>query len=218
MTDIPSSQSPGLNDSTELRVERLTCSYGHHTVVHDVTLEVPRGTCAALVGESGAGKSTIARVITGMQKPDSGRVFVAGRDISQNRQISVSRHGEDLGPRWARRPAVQMIFQDPISSLNPARALVDIVAEPYEINSDMPCDERRRRAHTLLEQVGIDADTYADARPGEISGGQAQRVAIARVIAGAPDLLICDEPVSSLTYQCRLWYSTCSRTYVTKKV
>ena len=83
MTDIPSSQSPGLNDSTELRVERLTCSYGHHTVVHDVTLEVPRGTCAALVGESGAGKSTIARVITGMQKPDSGRVFVAGREIGR---------------------------------------------------------------------------------------------------------------------------------------
>ena len=183
-----------VQDAPALQVEHVACSYGKLEVLHDISLTVPRGSCAALVGESGSGKSTIAKTVMGMKRPTRGTVRIDGKPAGARRQ-GPGAHGRD---RWTERPRVHMVFQDPISSLNPRRPILDVVAEPYTIAGHLTPDERRERARALLERVDIDPDAFGEAKAGELSGGQAQRVAIARAIAAAPELLICDEPVSSL--------------------
>ncbi len=138
--------------------------------VDDVSFELARGETLALVGESGCGKSTIARLIVGLYPPTEGRVEFRGKRM-------------------------QMIFQDPYASLNPRWRVRDVVAEPIKVLR-IPVDPARRVAE-LLTQVGLspeDGDKY----PHEFSGGQRQRISIARALAGEPDLLVCDEPTSAL--------------------
>lgn len=160
-----------------LDVRDLVVGYGNRTVLHGVSLTVPRGGCVGLVGESGSGKSTFARTVLGLKAPTSGTVTVA-EDNSQH--------------------PVQMVFQDPVSSLNPHRRVIDIVAEPRTISGVGTRAQRRAAARELLARVGLAPDRFGEVKPSDLSGGQAQRVAIARALMAEPSLLLCDEPVSSL--------------------
>ncbi|MCL5777176.1 ABC transporter ATP-binding protein [Limibaculum sp. FT325] len=147
--------------------------------VDDVTFAVPRGGCLALVGESGCGKSTVARLVTGLYRPTSGTVaFAPGRD------------GAPL--------AAQMIFQDPYASLNPRWRVGDIVAEPIrELRLRETEADVTDRVADLLRTVGLSPDDMAKF-PHEFSGGQRQRISIARALASEPEFLVCDEPTSAL--------------------
>ena len=156
--------------------------------VSGVTFQVRKGETLGLVGESGCGKSTTGKALVQVQPATSGSVTYRGRDLT-----SVSR--SDLRRL---RTKIQMIFQDPISSLNPRRRIRDIVAEPLTIWGRGTKEERAERVRSMLEAVGIDPDNAGDRHPGEFSGGQCQRISIARALMADPDLLICDEPVSAL--------------------
>jgi peptide/nickel transport system ATP-binding protein len=140
--------------------------------VDRVDLEVERGETLALVGESGCGKSTVARLIVGLYTPTEGRVEYHGRRM-------------------------QMIFQDPYASLNPRWRVRDIVAEPIRVLNLQSLTSIEKRVEELLVQVGLSPDD-AERYPHEFSGGQRQRISIARALAGEPDLLLCDEPTSAL--------------------
>ena len=155
--------------------------------VSDVSFDVARGETLGLVGESGCGKSTLGRAIMQLYRPNSGAVVLDGEDLTQLSEGQLRR----LGPR------MQMIFQDPISSLNPRRRVADVVAEPLRIWRDAVPD-RDEAVRTVLEAVGLDPDLVYKRRPHEFSGGQCQRISIARALVLRPDVLICDEPVSSL--------------------
>ncbi|MCU1461380.1 MAG: transporter protein [Acidimicrobiales bacterium] len=172
-----------------LRVEHLVVEFptkgGRVQAVSDVSFDVAKGETLGLVGESGCGKSTTGRAVMQLPRPRSGRVALEGTELTS------------LSPEELRemRPKMQLIFQDPISSLNPRRVVVDIVAEPLAI---WGIEENRRfRVNHLLETVGLDTDTAAR-RPHQLSGGQCQRVSIARALVMDPQVLICDEPVSAL--------------------
>ncbi len=156
--------------------------------VSGVSFQVRKGETLGLVGESGCGKSTTGRTLVQVQRPTSGSVTYLGRDLGR------------LSGRELRqvRTKIQMIFQDPISSLNPRRRVKDIVAEPLVIWKRGTQEEREEKVREMLEAVGIDPDTAGDRRPQEFSGGQCQRISIARALMAEPDLLICDEPVSAL--------------------
>jgi oligopeptide/dipeptide ABC transporter ATP-binding protein len=156
--------------------------------VDGVSLSIARGETLALVGESGCGKSTIARAIMGLVPPTSGEIRFDGAVLPP------------LGVR-ARRPfysKLQMIFQDPDASLNPRLTIFASIAEPIEITlSSLGREEREARVLSLLTEVGLDA-ALRDRYPHELSGGQRQRVCIARALAVRPELLVCDEAVSAL--------------------
>jgi peptide/nickel transport system ATP-binding protein len=177
------------NDDIILRVERLVVEFptkgGRLQAVSDVSFDVARGETLGLVGESGCGKSTTGRAMMQLPKPKSGSVTFEGTELT-------SMPAETLR---ALRPKMQLIFQDPISSLNPRRVVVDIVAEPLAIWG--VTEDRRFRVNQLLETVGLDTDA-ASRRPHQLSGGQCQRVSIARALVMDPQVLICDEPVSAL--------------------
>ncbi|MDO9475308.1 MAG: ATP-binding cassette domain-containing protein [Pseudohongiella sp.] len=176
-------------DDIVLRLEHLVVNFqvGKQTVqaVSDVSLDVALGETLGLVGESGCGKSTVGRAIMQLPPPSAGRVLFKGQDLS-------NMSGEALRQT---RTGLQMIFQDPISSLNPRRKVRDIVAEGLQIWRRPNQDARVRE---VMEAVGLDPDTVADRRPHQFSGGQCQRICIARSLALDPDVLICDEPVSAL--------------------
>ena len=140
--------------------------------VDRVSLEVRRGETVALVGESGCGKSTVARLIVGLYRPTEGTVEYRGKRM-------------------------QMIFQDPYASLNPRWRVRDIVAEPLQFIDSSGKENVKERVAKLLVQVGLSPDD-GDKYPHEFSGGQRQRISIARALAGEPDLLVCDEPTSAL--------------------
>jgi peptide/nickel transport system ATP-binding protein len=176
--------------ATILRVEHLVVEFpaGRNAKVHavsDVSFDVADGETLGLVGESGCGKSTAARAIVQLPRPTGGSVHLGGRDLTRLA-------GAEL--RRARRE-IQLIFQDPISSLNPRRRVVDLVGEPLVIAGIT--EGRRHRVNEVLEAVALSPDT-ADARPHQLSGGQCQRVSIARALIQDPKVIICDEPVSSL--------------------
>ena len=156
--------------------------------VSGVTFQVREGETLGLVGESGCGKSTTGRTLVQVQAATSGEIIYQGSDLNGMR-------GKQLRQL---RTKIQMIFQDPISSLNPRRRVKDIVAEPLVIWKRGTKEERATKVRAMLEAVGIDPDAAGDRRPGEFSGGQCQRISIARALMADPDLLICDEPVSAL--------------------
>jgi oligopeptide/dipeptide ABC transporter ATP-binding protein len=155
--------------------------------VDGVSLELQAGETLALVGESGCGKSTLARAIVGLEAPSSGSVHFRGAPL------------EPL-PKRSRRALsrlIQMVFQDPDASLSPRRTIRDTVGEPFDLHERLDRSERERRVQKLLGDVGLDG-ALASRYPHELSGGQKQRVCIARALAMGPELLVCDEAVSSL--------------------
>jgi ABC-type glutathione transport system ATPase component len=155
--------------------------------VQDVSIAIEPGQTHGLVGESGSGKSTTGRILLRLVEPDAGSALFRGHDL-------FALKGAELR---AMRRHVQLIYQDPFSSVDPRFRVRDIVAEPWFIHGLYDGRQRRRRANELLERVGIDP-ALGDRRPASFSGGQLQRVGIARALALEPELIICDEPVSAL--------------------
>jgi len=157
--------------------------------VDNVSFTVKQGEVFGLVGESGSGKSTVARLIAGLYRPDSGMIRVQDTDVTTNPKSAEAREA---------RRAVQMIFQDPYSSLNARMRVMDVVAEPirfYKMTSSEA--ETKQIVGDLLDHVGLGAEA-AIKYPHEFSGGQRQRISIARALASRPKILICDEPTSAL--------------------
>jgi ABC-type oligopeptide transport system ATPase subunit len=178
-------------DAPLLVVEDLDVVYGRGrhqvTPVHDVSFQVSPGQSVGLVGESGSGKSSVGRAILGLARAGQGRITFEGRDITHVSRRERQRVSSDL----------QVVFQDPRSSLNEAKRIREILTEPLIVNRRMSRVKARERAAELLERVGLDANAL-DKLPGAFSGGQRQRIAIARALMSSPKLVICDEPVSAL--------------------
>ncbi|MFI1196234.1 ATP-binding cassette domain-containing protein [Micromonospora sp. NPDC020750] len=160
--------------------------------VHDVSFTLDKGECLAVVGESGAGKSTLGRMVLRLIKPDAGRITFDGIDVLGVGSAQMRRL----------RQRMQMIFQDPHSSLNPRMSVAEAVAEPLVVHSDLGRVDRQKRAAELLDRVGI-GRRYLGRYPAELSGGQLQRVAIARALTLKPSLIVCDEPVAALDVSVR---------------
>ncbi len=175
-----------------LRVEDMVVDFptpgGTVSAVAGVSFDVAEGETLGLVGESGCGKSTAARAVMQLPAPTAGSVVFEGRDLTALR-------GERLR---ALRPRLQIVFQDPISSLNPRRRVGDIVGAPLKVWKAGTPAERRAKVDEALDAVGLDPDVARDKRPHEFSGGQCQRICIARSLVLEPKLVICDEPVSAL--------------------
>ena len=155
--------------------------------VDDLTLEIQAGISLGIAGESGCGKSTIAKIAAGLLEPDIGTVCFQG----------VERHLMSSEQQELFRRSVQMVFQDPFSSLNPRIHIGDAISEPLQLHTSLSPEERLQEVIRLLELVGLSADHY-NRFPHEFSGGQRQRIGIARALAANPKLLIADEPVSAL--------------------
>ncbi|MQA33762.1 ATP-binding cassette domain-containing protein [Modestobacter roseus] len=155
-------------------------------VLHGVSLDIAAGETLGVVGESGSGKTTIGRAVLGLVKPSGGRITFDGQDVTH------------AAPKDRRGSAqdIQVVFQDPYTSLNPSMQIGDILSEPLVVRGASQRDARAR-VRTLLDQVGLPANA-AERLPREFSGGQRQRVAIARALAPEPRLIVCDEPVSAL--------------------
>ncbi|MBB4683920.1 ABC transporter ATP-binding protein [Amycolatopsis jiangsuensis] len=170
---------------TLVSAAELVKHYGATAAVDGVSLRIDRGTTLALVGESGCGKSTTGRLLLALERPDSGRVEVAGHDVHALSRRSL---------RELRR-TMQPVFQDPYDSLNGRMTVAQIVAEPLRVHRFS--GDLEARVRELLDAVTLDP-ALASRYPHELSGGQRQRVAIARAIALDPEFLVCDEPVSAL--------------------
>ena len=186
------------DDDIVLSVKNLIMEFnvGRNEIVHavsDVSFDVKKGETLGIVGESGCGKSTTARSVVQLPKPTSGNVMVT----SEGDSIELTGLKGDALRKV--RPKLQMIFQDPISSLNPRRIVREVVKEGLTIwPNGMSAQQIEDRIDEVLESVGIDPQIAANRRPHEFSGGQCQRISIARAVALDPEILICDEPVSAL--------------------
>ena len=170
-----------------LRAENLRKDYGPVRAVDGVSLHIARGETLALVGESGCGKSTTARLVLRLIEPSAGTIHFDGEDITRL-------PARALKP-FRRRTGV--VFQDPYASLNPRLRVGDTILEPMQVHGLGHAAEQRARMHELLGLVGL-APAHAQRYPHEFSGGQRQRIGIARALAAGPELLVCDEPVSAL--------------------
>lgn len=155
--------------------------------VDNVSLDIYRGEAFGLVGESGCGKTTLGKMIAGLYTPTSGQIFFDGTDLASLRPRERRHYCKDI----------QMIFQDPYSSLNPRMTVEEIISEPMIVNKTHSGAEISKRVDKLLSCVGL-ATSYKNRYPHEFSGGQRQRIGIARAIAVHPKLIICDEAVSAL--------------------
>lgn len=161
--------------------------------VDDVSFTLYKGETMGIVGESGCGKSTLARTLLRLIEPTEGNIEYMGQSI-------LSMNGKELR---SIRKNMQIVFQDPYSSLHPRMKIGEIIAEPLVISGIMPDKQQRKnRVLELIKMVGLD-ESYVERYPHEFSGGQRQRIVIARALATNPDLLICDEPVSALDVSVR---------------
>lgn len=171
-----------------LQVKNLTKSYRigsffskeKKEILKNISFDVKEGEIFSIVGQSGAGKSTIGKILLGIEKEDSGEIVFLGRPLEKRKVQEI-----------------QMVFQDPYSSLNPAMKIGSILEEPLKVNGIKDKDERRRRVKAILKEIGLDENSE-DKYPSELSGGQRQRVVIGAAMILNPKLVVCDEPVASL--------------------
>lgn len=171
-----------------LQVKNLTKSYRigsffskeKKEILKNISFDVKEGEIFSIVGQSGAGKSTIGKILLGIEKEDSGEIIFLGRPLEKRKVQEI-----------------QMVFQDPYSSLNPAMKIGSILEEPLKVNGVKDKDERRRRVKAMLKEIGLDENSE-DKYPSELSGGQRQRVVIGAAMILNPKLVVCDEPVASL--------------------
>jgi peptide/nickel transport system ATP-binding protein len=163
------------------------------SAVSNVSLGIARGETLGLVGESGCGKSTLGRAVLQLRPPTSGKVRFDGVELTTLDAESMRRM----------RRRLQLIFQDPIASLNPRRCVGDIIAEPLVIAGVRDKAERDRRVRDVMTAVGLDPDAAVGRLPHEFSGGQCQRISIARALILEPEFVVCDEPVSALDVSIR---------------
>jgi oligopeptide/dipeptide ABC transporter ATP-binding protein len=193
LDSTPMVEAPGEEPETVLQVEDVVVSFAEHggqrlTAVKRMSVRLSRGETLAVVGESGSGKTSLARAVLGLIAPDSGTVIFLGRPLESH----VRKRPNDV------RRRLQMVFQDPMTSLNPALTIRDIVAEPLHVHEPrMTRPDIAAAVARMLERVGLGAE-LADRFPHELSGGQAQRVAIARALIIKPSVLVCDEAVAAL--------------------
>ncbi len=155
--------------------------------VNGISFNVKKGEVLSIVGESGCGKSTTAKLLLKIEEPTSGKILFKGEDITKLKHEGLSEY----------RRKVQIIFQDPYSSLNPRWKVGSIIGEPLKLNTDMSDKEIKQRVLYLMEKVGMESDWY-ERYPHQFSGGQRQRIGIARALALNPEIIVCDEPVSAL--------------------
>jgi oligopeptide/dipeptide ABC transporter ATP-binding protein len=192
MTATPLLTIEGLRKEYAVRRGFLLRRQGILRALAGVDLTVGRGECVALVGESGSGKTTLGRCVLRLVEPTAGRIVFAGEDL-------LALPARELR---LRRRRFQMVFQDPYGSLDPRQRIGSVVAEPLEIHSDLDRAGRDARVAELLAGVGLERE-MAGRYPHQLSGGQRQRVGIARALAPEPELLVADEPVSSLDVSVR---------------
>jgi oligopeptide/dipeptide ABC transporter ATP-binding protein len=161
---------------------------GHVKAVDGVSLDLKQGETLGVVGESGCGKSTLARVLMNLEKPTSGTVRYKGQNI----------FGLKGGAMRRMRRQIQLVMQDPYTSLNPRMTVGDLIGEPFEIHPEVaPKGSRRSKVMDLLDVVGLNPE-HINRYPHQFSGGQRQRIGIARALALRPEIIVCDEPVSAL--------------------
>ena len=181
--------SLGISSSNPLlSVSKISKNYGVFRALKDISFDLMEGETVAIVGESGSGKSTTAKILLRLENANSGSVFYQNQDI-----LTLS--DQDL---LKKRRDIQMVFQDPSQSLNPRMTVLQLISEAWVIHPDvLPKNKWLRRVEDLLEQVGLEKE-YARRFPHQLSGGQLQRIAIARALALEPKIIICDEAVSAL--------------------